>query len=279
MRIDSHQHFWKIERGDYGWLTEALGPIYRDFGPDDLAPLLAHNGVDKTIIVQAAPTIAETHYLLGIAAKTPFVAGVVGWADFEASDVARTIADLATDPLLVGLRPMIHDIPDDDWMLHPSLAPAYRTLIEHDLVFDALVQPRHLSLLQNLLRLYPKLSVVVDHAAKPFIRSQTLDPWRADMRAIAAHPNAMCKISGMATEASPDWSAADLKPYVDHLLESFGPQRLLWGSDWPVLNLAGTYGRWMEAILELLAPLSGSEREAILGGNAARIYLGKRGRL
>jgi L-fuconolactonase len=279
VRIDSHQHFWRIERGDYGWLTEKLSPIYRDFGPDDLAPLLARNGVSKTIIVQAAPTVDETRFMLAIAAKTPFVAGVVGWADFEASDAPDVIAELAAYPLLVGLRPMIHDIADDPWMLRDALAPAYRALIAHDLVFDALVRPQHLPHLNMLLDRHPALSVVVDHAAKPFIRTGTLDPWRADMAAIAAHPNTVCKMSGMATEAAPDWTISHLKPYVDHLLQTFGPQRLLWGSDWPVLNLAGDYNRWMDATLELLSGLTGSERDAILGGNAQRIYLSKRGRI
>jgi L-fuconolactonase len=278
VRIDSHQHFWTLERGDYGWLTETLAPIYRDFGPDDLLPKLSRNGIDKTILVQAAPTVAETHFMLGIAAKTPFVAGVVGWADFEAAGAPDTIGKLAADPLLVGLRPMIHDIPDDDWMLRDDLGPAFTALIEHGLVFDALVRPHHLPRLKILLERYPSLPVVVDHAAKPVIREEKLDPWRADIAAIAAHPSATCKISGMATEAASDWKAADLKPYVDHLLDVFGPGRLLWGSDWPVLNLAGTYDRWLEATNLLLAHLREHDRDAILGGNAADLYLRKRGR-
>lgn len=278
MRIDSHQHFWSLARGDYGWLTNTLAPIYRDFGPDDLAPLLARNKIGKTIIVQAAPTVAETHFMLGIAERTPFVAGVVGWADFEAADAPHVIVDLAANTMLVGLRPMIHDIADDDWMLRDDLASAYEALIKHGLVFDALVQPRHLSRLNVLLQRYPALPVVVDHAAKPFIHERKLDPWRTDMSAIATHPNAVCKMSGMATEAMADWKAADLKPYVDHLLQVFGPARLLWGSDWPVLNLAGSYDRWMDATSKLLSHLGAADRDAILGGNAERIYLGNRGR-
>lgn len=278
MRIDSHQHFWTLARGDYGWLTEKLAPIYRDYGPDDLTPHLARNGIDKTIIVQAAPTVAETQFMLAIAAKTGFVAGVVGWVDFTAPDSSQTIAKLAADPLLVGLRPMIHDIPDDDWMLRGDLAPAFHALIEHGLVFDALVQPRHLPRLKQLVERYPSLPVVMDHAAKPFIRERQLDPWRTEIAAIAAQPSTVCKMSGMATEASQDWNAADLKPYVDHLLEVFGPGRLLWGSDWPVLNLAGGYSRWVEATGILLQDLREHDRDAILGGNAAEIYLSRRGR-
>jgi L-fuconolactonase len=279
VKIDSHQHFWTLLRGDYGWLTEKLAPIYRDFSPQDLAPLLARNGIDKTIIVQAAPTLAETQFMLDIAAQTSFVAGVVGWADFEAADAPRTIAELAKNPLLVGLRPMIHDIPDGDWMLRADLTPAFDALIAQGLVFDALVQPRHLPILQRLIERHPTLSIVVDHAAKPFIRDRKLHPWRADMKAIAGDPNVVCKMSGMATEAAENWTAEDLKPYVDYLLEIFGPRRLLWGSDWPVLNLAGSYDRWVAATNDLLSGLSAADRDAILGDNAARVYLEKRGRL
>ncbi len=278
MRIDAHQHFWTLARGDYGWLTEKLQPIYRDFGPGDLAPLLTRAGIDKTIIVQAAPTVAETEFMLSIARIAPFVAGVVGWADFAAPDAPKVIASLAADPLLVGLRPMIHDIADDDWMLREDLNPAYRALIDQNLVFDALVRPQHLSRLDMLLRRYPHLNVVVDHAAKPLIRDRRLDPWRDDMAAIAAHPNAACKMSGLATEAAPEWTADDLQPYVDHIVRIFGADRILWGSDWPVLNLAGGYDRWTNATDILLAGLSDSERSAVLGENAARIYLANRGR-
>lgn len=278
MKIDSHQHFWTLSRGDYGWLTEKLAPIYRDFGPDDMTPHLARNGIDRTIVVQAAPTVAETEFMLGIATKSPSVAGVVGWADFERPDAPLTIARLAANPLLVGLRPMIHDIPDDKWMLRKNLAPAFAAMIEHNLVFDALVQPRHLPHLKMLAERYPSLPVVVDHAAKPFIRESKLDPWRADIAAIAAHPSTVCKMSGMATEASAQWTASDLKPYVDHLLDVFGPGRILWGSDWPVLNLAGGYSRWVEATDILLQGLREHDRDAILGGNAADVYLRKRGR-
>jgi L-fuconolactonase len=276
--IDAHQHFWTLERGDYGWLTPALGAIYRDFGPEDLRPLLDRHGIERTILVQAAPTETETRFLLDLAARTPFVAGVVGWADFDAPDAPRRIAALAADPLLVGLRPMVQDIADDDWLLRASLAPSVRALIEHGLVLDALVLPRHLSRLAVMIDRHPGLGVIVDHAAKPHIRERRLDPWRADLVAVAARPNVTCKLSGLATEAAVDWTVEDLRPVVEHLLAAFGPQRLLWGSDWPVVNLAGGYARWREAALGMLAGLPESERAAILGLNAARVYLGSRGR-
>jgi L-fuconolactonase len=278
MRIDSHQHFWKLSRGDYGWLTPDKGPIYRDFGPADLAPIRARNAIDRTIIVQAAPTIAETLYMLEIAAADASVAGVVGWVDFEAGDAPVRIATLARDPLLVGLRPMVHDIADDDWLLRADLGPGLRATASAGLVFDALVRPRHLSRLLAFADRYPELRIVIDHGAKPFIRERRLDPWRADIAALAARGNVACKLSGLANEAGPDWTARDLAPYVEHLLAAFGPARLMWGSDWPVVDLAGGYGRWLAAATELTAGLAEADRHAIFGGNADRIYLSGRGR-
>lgn len=278
MQIDSHQHFWRVERGDYFWMSPDDEVLYRDYGPVDLQPLLARHKIDRTILVQAAPTVAETEFMLEIAEAAPFVAGVVGWVEFTDPDAAQTMERLVANPLIVGFRPMVQDIPDDDWLLRPDLAVAFRTLVEQRLVFDALVLPRHLSRALVVADRYPSLSVVIDHGAKPFIRDGLLDPWRADMAAIAARPNVVCKLSGLVTEARAEWTRDDLRPYVDHLLQVFGPERLLWGSDWPVVNLAGGYDRWRGAALDLLAALSDAERTAILGGNAARIYLTERGR-
>jgi L-fuconolactonase len=278
MQIDSHQHFWQIARGDYHWMSPDVVPLYRDYGPGDLAPVIARHGIERTILVQAAQTLAETEFMLGIADATPFVAGVVGWAEFTDRDAPETIARLARQPLLVGLRPMVQDIPDDDWLVRADLAPAFRAVVEHGLIFDALVFPRHLSRLLVVADRHPDLSIVVDHGAKPAIRERRLDRWRADMAALAARPNTWCKLSGLVTEATPDWRTEDLRPYVDDLLAVFGPERLLWGSDWPVVNLAGGYDRWREATATLLAPLTENEQAAILGNNAARVYLGRRGR-
>jgi L-fuconolactonase len=278
MQIDSHQHFWNPSRGDYFWMTPDLEPLRRTYGPDDLAPLLTRYGPAKTIVVQAAPTAAETAYILDIAATTPFVAGVVGWAEFTDQDASRAIERLAADRLLVGLRPMVQDIADNDWLVRSDLAPAFKTLVAQDLVFDALVFPLHLPRLLVVADRYPDLPIVIDHGAKPDIRHGRLDPWRADMSSLAARPNTWCKLSGLVTEADPRWTVDTIRPYVDHLLTVFGPGRLLWGSDWPVVNLAGGYGPWREATLRLLEPLSEDERAAILGGTAARIYLEKRGR-
>ncbi len=278
MLIDSHQHFWSVSRGDYFWMSPDVGALYRDYGPDDLKPLLARHGIERTILVQAAQTAAETEFMLGVAEAAPFVAGVVGWAELTDPDAPQIITRLAANPLIVGIRPMVQDIADDDWLVRQDLTPAFRTLVEQRLVFDALVFPRHLSRLLVVADRHPDLTIVVDHGAKPSIREGILDPWRADMAAVAARPNTMCKLSGLITEAGPDWTVESLGPYVDHLLEVFGPGRLLWGSDWPVVNLAGGYDRWREATSDLLACLSETEKAAVLGGNAARIYLAARGR-
>ncbi|NKX72067.1 amidohydrolase family protein, partial [Rhodobacteraceae bacterium R_SAG1] len=199
MKIDAHQHFWALERGDYGWLTPELKPIYRDFLPDDLQPSLRRAGIEGTVLVQAAPTVAETEYLLSLAAENSFIKGVVGWVDFDAPDVAQEIAKLAGNPALVGLRPMIQDIDDPNWMLGANLAPAFQAIQHYDLAFDALVLPRHLGQLLELLKRYPNMRSVIDHGAKPEIRDNTFSDWAADMAALANGTNAYCKLSGLVT--------------------------------------------------------------------------------
>jgi len=273
MQIDAHQHFWRIARGDYGWLTPQLGALYRDFEPDDLGPLLRACGISRTILVQAAPTIAETEFLLELAARTPFVAGVVGWVDFDAADAAEVVVRLARNPLLTGIRPMVQDIADDDWLARPAHAAVFEALTAHELVFDALVLPRHLSRLQTVMERHPRLATVIDHGAKPEIRLGRTEPWRADMARLAALPNVHCKISGLVTEASEGWTIAELRPYVDHLAEIFGASRLIWGSDWPVCTLAADYRQWHETAHALFSELTDAERSAVFGGNAARLYL------
>ena len=272
MRIDSHQHFWQLSRGDYGWLTPELGLIYRDFSADDLRPILQRHKIDATIIVQAAPTITETEFMLDIARRTDFVKGVVGWADFEAKDAPEKIGRLSARDHLVGLRPMIQDIPDPDWMLRPDLEPAIAEMERGHLCFDALLKPPHLAPFQKFLRKYPNLPIVVDHGAKPEIRNDGFAAWAPAMREIARDERVFCKLSGLVTEAKSNWQTDDLKSYIDHLVASFGPGRLMWGSDWPVVNLAGGYDRWMEASVACLSALSGDERAAIFGGTAARFY-------
>ncbi|MEP2657402.1 MAG: amidohydrolase family protein [Sedimentitalea sp.] len=246
MVIDTHQHFWKLDRGDYGWLTSELAPLYRDFLPPDLKPLLDAVGVTGTIAVQAADTEAETEFLLSLADEYDWIRGVVGWVDLEADTAPKSIARLAAHPKLVGLRPMIQDIPDDRWMLRDTLGPGIAAMVEHNLTFDALVMPRHLKHLLVFLAKYPDLRVVVDHCAKPEIRNKHFDDWSRDLADIAKDGAVYCKLSGLVTETAQDWSEADLKPFINHVFEVFPENRLLFGSDWPVLNLASDYQTWKD---------------------------------
>jgi L-fuconolactonase len=278
MRIDAHHHLWTLARGDYGWLTSELAPIYRDFRLPDLAPHLAAADIEGTILVQAAPTEAETLFLLDIAGDTELVRGVVGWTDFDATDAVARIDALAARNLLVGLRPMVQDIADDDWLLRPTLTPLLVAMTRNGLVFDALVLPRHLPKLSQVIDRHPELTFVLDHCGKPRLSTGEMAIWQRDIGLLAEYPNIVCKLSGLVTEAAPNWQIADLRQAVDHVIRCFGPQRLLWGSDWPVVNLAGGYAKWFAAAEALLAGLSPDEQAATFGGNAARIYLSRRGR-
>ncbi|MFI4974035.1 MAG: amidohydrolase family protein [Caulobacterales bacterium] len=271
--IDAHQHFWRVDRGEYGWLTAQDHPlICRDFGPEDLAPLMHEAGVERTVLVQAAPSLAETDFLLEIARRAPFVAGVVGWADFAAANAPRVIERLAGSPKLLGLRPMLQDLDDDAWILRPDVQPALDAMAAAGLAFDALVKPRHLPHLSVLLGRRPDLRVVIDHGAKPDIAHRDLDEWASQMRVIGRETGALCKLSGLVTEAAPGWTAEDLKPFVEVLLEAFGPTRLMWGSDWPVVNEAGGYGAWLGAADALTAQLSQGERTQVFGEVATAFY-------
>lgn len=273
MTMDAHQHVWRIARGDYGWLTPDRVPsLCRDFMPEDLAPLLATHGIDRTILVQAAPTLAETQFLLDIAARTPFVAGVVGWCDFEGANAAEVIAALAASERLVGLRPMLQDLSDDRWILRRDLEPALKAMKQADLALDLLVLPRHLPHISAFLERHADLRAVIDHGAKPYIATGEIDPWAAAMRRIARETNAFCKLSGLLTEAGERRTRAALQPYVDVLLQAFGPRRMMWGSDWPVLTLAADYGQWLDLAHDLTAALSADERDDLFGRSAARFY-------
>lgn len=278
MRIDAHHHLWSLARGDYGWLTPDLTPIYRDFGLSDLAPHLAAAGIEGTILVQAAPTEAETMFLLGIAQRADAVRGVVGWTDFDAAGVVSRIDALSARKLLVGLRPMVQDIQDDDWLLGPALPPALSAMARNGLVFDVLVKPRHLPRLLRVVDSHSSLQLVLDHCGKPELAAGEIATWERDIASLARYPNVVCKLSGLVTEAVPDWQIADLRQAVGHVRRCFGPRRLLWGSDWPVVNLAGGYAKWLTAAETLLADLSTDEMADVFGGNAARIYLASRGR-
>ena len=272
MRIDAHQHFWQLAARAGGWPPPSLAAIYRDFAPDDLAPLLAEHGVAGTVLVQSLPSEADTDWLLALAERAGFIRAVVGWTDLLAVDALAAIARLASNSKLKGLRPMLQDLDDEQWIANPALAPGLRAMAEHGLRFDALVLPRHLPALLQCARDYPALSIVIDHAAKPPIADASFGQWREDMAQLAALPNVHCKLSGMVTEAKQDWNVDDLRPYVSHVLEVFGAQRVIWGSDWPVVDLAGGYGAWLAASETLLAHLGQQDRNDIFGLNSCRFY-------
>lgn len=273
MRIDGHQHFWTIERDDYGWLTPDLETLYRDFGPDDLQPLLDQAGVDNTVLVQAAATTDETRYLLGIAEYHPLVAGVVGWVDMDSpADAIEALDEFVQHPKFVGVRPMIQDIADSAWIDRPELEIVLDALACSNVTFDALVRSVHLPFLLNSLTRHLDLRVVIDHGAKPDIAGGEWQPWADSIAALANQTSAYCKISGLITEADDSQTYDDVMPYFDHLLETFGAERLIWGSDWPVLNLAGEYAGWHSAATNRLKQLAVEEQENILGRNAIRFY-------
>jgi L-fuconolactonase len=272
VRIDSHQHFWVRESGYYQWLTEEMGVIYRDFLPDDLRPLLKQSGIDRTVLVQAAPKQAETEYMLSLASTTEFIAGVVGWVDMHNSETPKVLKKLSKNPYFKGIRPMIQDIINDEWMLKSELDATFLTLIKLDLRFDALVKPKHLPSLLVLAKRYPALKIVIDHAAKPDIATNKFIPWSEDIAELAKLSNIYCKLSGLVTEAGPAPDFAHLVPYMQHLVNSFDASRLMWGSDWPVLNLATDYSEWVSLTDNLLSTLNIEQQRQIWSKTATEFY-------
>ncbi|WP_102226760.1 amidohydrolase family protein [Acidimangrovimonas sediminis] len=271
MAIDAHQHFWRIARGDYSWMDDSVAPIRRDLLPVDLAPLARAAGIDGTVVVQAAPTLEETRFLLGLAHETPLIRGVVGWIDL-AGDVRAQLHRLS-DPYLVGLRPMLQDIGETGWILRPEVLAGLREVAAAGLRLDALITPRHLGTIDRLAAEIPALPIVIDHCAKPvFTGSDPGDDWRTGMTRLATHPQMFCKLSGLANEFGPGWSADTLRPVFDHVLTAFGADRVMWGSDWPVLELAGDYARWIATARTLSRDLPPADVQALFGGTAARFY-------
>jgi L-fuconolactonase len=272
MIVDAHQHFWNPARGDYGWLKPD-NPIHRVFLPTDLQPLMAEAGVDATILVQAAPTSDETDYLLGIARDTSWVLGVVGWIDLLAPDATSEVRRRADDPLFLGVRPMLQDLPDSDWILQSALAPALEAIAAAGLVFDALILSRQIAAIAELARRHPRLAIMLDHGAKPRLGdANAMLAWAREMEKLAAMPNATCKVSGLLTELTPAGTRDDVARAVGVLFDLFGAERLVWGSDWPVLTLAGSYSGWFAQAREAIAAKQESAVAAVMGGNALRLY-------
>ena len=274
--IDAHHHFWDPETADYPWMTGVYQQLRRAYRPSDLAPLLENNGVTATIVVQARHELDETHSLLELAATTPWVAGVVGWVDLTSPDVAETIAGIRDGDhgdRLVGIRHLVHDEPDPEWLLRDDVLGGLEAVAEAGLVYDLLVRTRELPAATEVARRLPGLRLVLDHLAKPSISTRQIEPWASAIGEIAGLPNVTCKVSGLITEA--DWSAwrpAELAPYIGTALEFFGADRLMWGSDWPVCTLAARYSEVFEVTPEILSDLVGDELGWILGGCAAATY-------
>ncbi len=274
MRIDSHQHYWKPARGDYHWMTPPGTVLNRDYLPADLRPALERHKIRKTVLVQAAQTVAETEFLLELAASDDSIAGVVGWLDMEARDFPVQFERFRQNPRFIGLRPMLQDLEDDRWILRPAVVEALRHVAGADFPFEFLTYTRHLPYVLEVLDAVPGLRAVIDHVSKPEIRAGKLDPWRELIAAAARHPNLFCKLSGMVTEADHRrWRAADLRPYVEHAVACFGYDRVMFGSDWPVCLLAASYDQVIGALNENLAATLDQDKEKNLFGlNAARFY-------
>jgi L-fuconolactonase len=270
MKIDSHQHFWNPARGDYFWMaSEGAAPLRKTIMPKDMEPLLKAQGIDKTVLVQAAPTVNETEFMLGIADATDFVAKVVGWVDFESRDDLKHLQRLKKHRKFAGVRPMIQDLPDAQWMHRKDVQWAFDAIIDLDLTFDALGFPIHLDPFRKLFDRYPNMRTVIDHCMKPQIRDDAFEPWATKMAVIAKETPAFCKLSGIATEAKPGWTADTLKPYGRHVIDSFGADRVMWGSDWPVLDLNGSYDSWHRAASSIVGV---AEQSQIFGKTAAAFY-------
>lgn len=273
MRVDSHQHFWRFEPSDYPWIAPGMSVLRRDYLPEDLAPLLAASGIDATIAVQAQQTLEETRWLLALADRYPTVRGVVGWAPLVDARVGDILAELL-HPRLCGVRHILHDEPDDQYMLRDDFNRGVARLQGLGLVYDVLVFARHLPWTIEFVDRHPNQPFVVDHIAKPVIAAARFDEaWARDMRALAERPHVSCKLSGVVTEVrDPAWTPALLEPYLDTALVAFGPERLLFGTDWPVCLLRCGYADWTATVADFLAKLSADEQRAIMGDNAWRIY-------
>ena len=275
MIVDSHQHFWQLSQPfDYGWLNAAdKAKIRRDFLPEHLEPLIRAADVERTVFVQTQHNVAENRWALDLAEKNDFMAGVVGWVDLASPDCERQLLEFKDHPKFVGVRHVTQDEPDDTFIDREDVIRGLKVLEKHGVPFDLLFYVKHLRHVPALARKLPNLPMVIDHLAKPEIKDLRLDNWLPHLQAAAAFPNIYCKLSGMITEADwRNWRATDLRPYVQAAIECFGPERCIFGSDWPVCELAGTYQQVINALREALGPISPADEAQIFGGTAARFY-------
>jgi len=273
MRIDAHHHFWNYNANDYGWIDDDMAVIRRDFQPADLEPLIRAAGIDGVVSVQARSCVAESTRLLNLAARYAYIKGVVGWVPLVSADVGTVLAQFAANPKFKGVRHILEDEPDPNYMLRPDFNHGIRLLKDFDLAYDILIKERQLPQTLKFVDQHPEQRFIVDHIAKPRIRDNQINPWREWMRKLARRPHVWCKLSGVVTEADyRNWTEAGIKPYLDAALAAFGPGRLMFGSDWPVCQVACDYLRWVSLVQKYVERLSASEREAILGLNAGVAY-------
>ncbi len=272
-RIDSHQHFWLYNSEDYGWMVGDRSPLQVDYMPPDMQPLLAAAGIDGTVAVQARQVVRETEFLLALADQYDLIRGVVGWVDMRADDVEAQLERFADHPRLVGIRHIVHDEADDRFMLGGNFLRGLAVLKRYDLRYDLLLYPRHIPVAIEVVKQFSEQPFVLDHIAKPFIKDGIVGAWEDDIRRLASFDNVWCKVSGMVTEAAWNtWKQDDFAPYLDIVFDSFGVERLMFGSDWPVCTLSGSYSQVVGIVETYIAALSADEQAAVMGGNATKFY-------
>ncbi|MFA1623854.1 amidohydrolase [Rhizobium mongolense] len=273
-RVDCHMHFWTLAMEPYYslWMSPDDKVLYRDYGPRDAVPLMEKNNVEGVVVVSAASSVHETGYLLGLADGRDFIKGVVAWLDLLAPTAADDLGNWARFAKLKSIRPYLQDLPEEDWILKKELDPAFRAMLDHGLRFDALIKPRHILNTVRFIERYPDLPVIVDHMAKPEIGSGNFEPWRRDMERFRDLDHVHCKISGIVTEDGPDWTPERLQPYLETVFDIFGPDRLVFGSDWPVVNLVADYSRWIETLDHAMKSLPAADQQKIWASNGERFY-------
>ena len=273
MRIDSHQHFWRYTETEYGWIDDSMAALRRDFLPADARREMDRTGIDACIAVQARQTLEETRWLLELADANSFIAGVIGWIDLQADNASEQLETFVDHPKFVGVRHIVQAEPDDRFMLRPAFCRGISLLEDRDLTYDILIYPRHLPAALELVSRFTRQRFVLDHLAKPEIRSGEIRDWERGIRGLAKHQNVFCKVSGLVTEADwTRWTPGDIHPYLDVVFDCFGAYRLLIGSDWPVCTVAADYVRTISLIEDYMATRPAAERDAVMGGNAARVW-------
>jgi len=273
MHIDAHQHFWIYNPSEYDWIDDSMTALRRDFLPEHLKPELESSDFHGSVAVQVRQTLEETRWLLELAERTPSILGVVGWADLRSPDIRSQLKDLARNPKLVGIRHIVQSEPDDRFLLQPDFLHGISALEQFDLAYDILIYTKHLPVAAEFVEHFPRQRFVLDHLAKPPIKSGNIDSWAHGIRRLAEFPNVFCKLSGLVTEADwQHWEPVQIIPFLDVAFESFGPQRLMIGSDWPVCLVAASYSRTVQVVKNYLLSQKPENRDSVLGGNAQRFW-------